>query len=366
MFFNVVLLVVVLVIISVSFAFAQKPTVKPSEPPNLPLTTTLKPSQNCPTKNEIPGCQCFDVSRRIVCTSISSKFGLLANYSIETLSFQNSGDLSILADKVIPKNILHVKSLIIIQADTSQNKIPSMQILQDVLSISTSSIKIMTNNPLATDSLDVEDLSTNLHSIVIEGIPKLINFNAAKFTNLTRLQIIDTILDEESASNIFLSSSPIKVLEFKNTSIAGSFSFNPDKCDITEQMSIKLRDNPKLTNFDFSTLFPVGANDATKANCKYHIELNNNVKLSTANFFSDKQVKSIGEFYKSPATQNLYLVMKNDPNLVCRCDLFKIYSQNKAYIHGINCETDNAKKGFLDELKAEDFKPLTPGKTCPS
>lgn len=317
------------------------------------------PTQSCPHSGEIPGCTCYDVSLRIICKKVNEKFDLKANYSINTLSFENNPSLTKLADKTIPKNLLHVESLIILQTAESNKNLPSMQILQNVLSISTTFIKIISDHNAPNDYLDVEDLSTNIQSLIIQGIAKLKNFDSTKFNKLTRLQIIDTKLDDDLATNLFFSNSPIKFIEFYNTNIKGTFSFNPVTCTAGDALTIKLRKNDFLENFEFSTLFPTSfLNDDEKAKCSYHIELNDNKDLKEDLFVSSsKQMEAINDFYKK--SKNLYLVMKNDKPLNCPCSLLKTYLINYDYIHGINCDQPVTKS--LDELQKTDF----PQNTCP-
>ncbi len=315
-----------------------------------------KSKEECPKNTEIPGCTCYDVSLRIICRSVTEKFGLTQNYSIKTLSFDIDSNLAKLADKTIPTHFLHVSSLIIQTGSQKQSKIPSLQILQDVLSISTKSIKIISDKSKAApgDFLDVEDLSTNIVSLVIQGVSNLKNFDSSKFQKLTRLQIIDTTLDADLANELFFSSSSIKFLEFQKTNIQGSFSYNPNSCTSGEQQVIKLRDNSQLETFDFSTLFPANSKPEDLKKCNYHIELNNNEKLKH-DLFTLKQINALQNFYTNDY-QNLYLVMKNNKNFQCSCDLYKIYKKNANYIHGIGCVTDKPVTKPLDELDENMFK----------
>lgn len=344
--FGVVFLVIfavlnVYVVGSTAETTPTQPT-KATASPKLSKTTTLTQLSTapklfvCPNSSEIPKeCKCYEVSERIICTAIKAKFALTKNYTLQTLTIINSPDLSDLADNTIPsEHTLKVEALIIIQTDKSTEKIPSMQILQNVLSISTDSIKITGNKEAVTDSLDVEELSSSIKSLVIEGIPKLTNFELTKFTNLEILKIIKTNLDEKFSQSLFFTLSPIKYLEFIKTNISGSFSFNPKLCTKNDQIVIKLHDNIGLTAFDFTTLLQGTLTDQN--NCSYHIELKNN-KLNENLFSNNKQTETVKKFYEKE-NKNLFLTIKNPNPFVCPCALFKTYNLNKPYIHGINCK----------------------------
>lgn len=292
-------------------------------------------SASCPN---ITHCTCYEASSTIYCEKLDAHIIVTENYHFTNALVVDSPELF---GKLVDPPKFHISvDKLSIRLTEKNGYIASLQQFFDVLSMKPKALQILGHHRIS----QIRGNPNYIQYLDVVAV-ELFYFNSRNTTNMSYLHISDTVIEPPVMT---FRSSPLKVVEFINNQLSGTFDYSPAECKENETIIIKVSDQKKLEYFEFNSLVP---SSPDRHKCKYHIEINYNPALQHDLLTFTREVSIIYLLSQN----NLYLVMQGNPPIDCSCNFYRNYQPYRAYVHGIRCITDLMTPNgflvkFLDEI----------------